>query len=141
MFSNRLFQPSRYHRHVNCETALHICLWQHVNTVDINADTDADDIATDTQDDSHSSSLQVGRYNTLHIYAHITHVIYAHIIGPALLTTEWMCPCYADADTVCPQADGDVELSNFDESYFELSNFKQSYYRTRVRSLAMLVTH
>ena len=32
-----------------------------------------------------------------------------------------MCPCYADADTVCPQADGDVELSNFDESYFELS--------------------
>ena len=75
------------------------------------------------------------------IYAHITLVIYAHIIGPALLTTEWMCPCYADADNVCPRADGDVEISIFDKSYFELSNFKQSYYRTRVRSLAMLVTH
>ena len=81
------------------------------------------------------------QFHTHIIYAHITHVIYAHIISPALLTTEWMCPCYADADNVCPQADGDVELSNFDESYFELSNFKQSYYRTRVRSLAMHVTH
>ena len=120
-FSHRLFQPLRYHRHVNCETALHICLWQHVNTVDINADTDADDIATDTQDDSHSISY------TYYIYAHITHVIYAHIIGPALLTTEWTCLCYADADNVCPRADGDVEISIFDKSYFELSNLKKIF--------------
>ena len=68
------------------------------------------------------------QFHTHIIYAHIAHVIYAHIIGPALLTTEWMCPCYADADNVCPQADGDFKLSNFDESYFELSNFKQSYF-------------
>ena len=61
------------------------------------------------------------QFHTHIIYAHITHVIYAHIISPALLTTEWMCPCYADADNVCPRADGDVEISNFDESYFELS--------------------
>ena len=68
------------------------------------------------------------KFHTHIIYAHITHVISAHIIGPALLTTEWMCPCYADADTVCPQADGDFKLSNFDESYFEGSNFKQRYF-------------
>ena len=68
------------------------------------------------------------QFHTHIIYAHITHVIYAHIIGPALLTTEWMCPCYADADNVCPRADGDVEISIFDKSYFELSNFKQSYF-------------
>ena len=68
-FSHRLFQPLRYHRHVNCETALHICLWQHVNTVDINADTDADDIATDTQVDSHSISYtyNICTYNTCNI--------------------------------------------------------------------------
>ena len=97
-------------------------MWQHVNTVDINADTDADDIATDTQDDSHSISY------TYYIYAHITHVIYAHIIGPALLTTEWTCPCYADADNVCPRADGDVEISIFDKSYFELSDLKKKLF-------------
>ena len=68
------------------------------------------------------------QFHTHHIYAHITHVKYAHIIGPALLTTEWMYPCYADADNVCPRADGDVEISIFDKSYFELSNFKQSYF-------------
>ena len=68
------------------------------------------------------------QFHTHIIYAHITHVIYAHIIGPALLTTEWTCPCYADADTVCPRADGDVEISIFDRSYFELSNLKKSYF-------------
>ena len=65
------------------------------------------------------------QFHTHIIYAHKPHVIYAHIIGPALLTTEWMCPCYADADTVCPQADGDVELSIFKQSYFELSNLNK----------------
>ena len=42
---------------------------EHANTVDINADTDADDIATDTQVDSHSISYTyyICTYNTCNI--------------------------------------------------------------------------